>query len=689
MSEKRIDKTERGMWPPRIEGVERTRGRFELVSPFKPMGDQPAAIDGLVSGLESGKKEQVLLGVTGSGKTFTIANVVARWNRPTLVLAHNKILAAQLYSEFRELFPHNSVEYFVSYYDYFQPEAYIPRTDTYIEKDSAINERIERLRNAATAALLSRNDVLIVASVSCIYGLGSPQAYADMSVPLKVGARVERDELLRGLATIQYQRNNLDFKSGTFRVRGDVVEVFPAYRDDRVIRIEMFDDEIERIGEVDSLTGELYADHQELTIFPASHYIQPKERVARAIDAIRVELDIRLLELRRADKLLEAQRLEQRTRYDLEILAATGTCSGIENYSRHLDGRKPGEAPATLINYFPKDFLLVVDESHQMMPQIGAMYRGDRARKTTLVEYGFRLPSALDNRPLQFEEYEKLVETVIYVSATPAKFELDRAGGTYCEQIIRPTGLVDPEIEVRPARGQVDDLLGEVKKEIAEKRRILVTTLTKRMAEELTDYFVECGLRVKYMHSDIDTIERTEIVRDFRKGLFDILVGINLLREGLDIPEVALVAVLDADREGFLRSSTSLIQTCGRAARNVHGRVILYADKITDSMERAMSEMSRRREKQRAYNKEHGITPRSIEKKIRDILDTIYEKDYVQLAYPSLVGEGDVMRPEAVRKEIDTLTKQMRALAMDLKFEEAARVRDRIREYEEIELKLR
>jgi excinuclease ABC subunit B len=685
----RIDKSERGMWPPRIDGIERGAARFQLVSPYRPMGDQPTAIAALTKGLDEGKAHQTLLGVTGSGKTFSIANVIAHWNRPTLVLAHNKILAAQLYSEFRELFPHNAVEYFVSYYDYFQPEAYVPRTDTFIEKESMINQRIERLRNAATASLLSRNDVLIVASVSCIYGLGSPQAYADLSVPLKVGARVERDELLRGLATIQYQRNNLDFKPGTFRVRGDVIEVFPAYRDDRVIRVEMFDDEIERIDEVDSLTGEIRKEHREITIFPASHYITPKERLGRALDSIRVELDLRLLELRRADKLLEAQRLEQRTRYDLEILAATGVCSGIENYSRHLDGRKPGEAPATLINYFPREFLLIVDECHQSIPQIGGMYRGDRARKTTLVEYGFRLPSALDNRPLMFEEYEKLVDRVIYVSATPSRYELERSGGISAEQVIRPTGLIDPEIDVRPARGQVDDLLGEVKKEIAAKRRVLVTTLTKRMAEELTDYFLECGLKVKYMHADVETIERTELVRDLRKGIFDVLVGINLLREGLDIPEVALVAVLDADREGFLRSSTSLIQTCGRAARNVHGRVILYADKLTDSMNKAMGEMARRREKQRAYNVEHGITPRSVEKKIKDILDTIYEQDYVALAGASLTAEGEPTDAAQVRREIDIETKKMRALAQQLKFEEAARVRDRIRELEELELRLR
>ena len=662
--------------------------QFRLASEFKPTGDQPRAIDRLVDHVQAGHEHQTLLGVTGSGKTFTIANVVQRVQKPTLVMAHNKILAAQLYSEFRELFPDNAVEYFVSYYDYYQPEAYVPRTDTFIEKDAAINERIERMRNAATASLLSRPDVLIVASVSCIYGLGSPDAYADMSVELKVEDEIDRDELLRSLTAIQYQRNNFEFKRGTFRVRGDVIEVYPAYAEDRVIRIELFDTTVERIMEVDPLRGEITEELTGVTIFPANHYITPQERLGRALEAIEAELEAQLPVLRGKGKLLEAQRLEQRTRYDLEILRETGMCSGIENYSRHLDGRKVGEAPATLINYFPRDFLLVIDESHQTVPQIGGMYRGDRSRKETLVEHGFRLPSALDNRPLRFEEFEKLVHQAVYVSATPADFEREKSGERIAEQVIRPTGLIDPEVEVRPARGQVDDLLGEIKRCVEAKKRVLVTTLTKRMAEELTDYYLECGLRVKYMHSDIDTIERTELVRDLRKGVYDVMVGINLLREGLDIPEVALVAVLDADREGFLRSTTSLVQTCGRAARNAEGRVLMYADKETDSMRAALAEMTRRRTIQQAYNEEHGITPQTIQKGIRDILESIYEKDYTPLPDVDEVDVEDVDVKKLAR-EIESLTRKMREAAADLNFEEAADLRDRIRALQELELRYR
>jgi len=661
---------------------------FRVASEFKPTGDQPRAIEALVAGVQGGHSYQTLLGVTGSGKTFTIANVVEQVQKPTLVMAHNKILAAQLYAEFRDLFPDNAVEYFVSYYDYYQPEAYVPRTDTFIEKDAAINERIQRMRNAATASLLSRSDVLIVSSVSCIYGLGSPDAYADMSVVLNVDDEVDRDELLRSLTSIQYQRNNFEFKRGTFRVRGDVIEVYPAYAEDRVVRIELFDTTIERIMEVDPLRGEITEELQSVTIFPANHYITPKERLERALETIEAELEAQLPVLRAKGKLLEAQRLEQRTRYDLEIMRETGICSGIENYSRHLDGRKVGEAPATLINYFPRDFLLVMDESHQTVPQVGGMYRGDRSRKETLVEHGFRLPSALDNRPLQFEEFERLVRQVVFVSATPAAHEREKSEGRVAEQVIRPTGLIDPEVDVRPARGQVDDLLGEIKKCVEKKQRVLVTTLTKRMAEELSDYYLECGLRVKYLHSDIDTIERTELVRDLRKGLFDVMVGINLLREGLDIPEVGLVAVLDADREGFLRSTTSLVQTCGRAARNVDGRVLMYADKETDSMRAALAEMTRRRAIQKAYNEKHGITPQSIKKAIRDILDSGFENDYAPLS--DVEGaDTESVDVKKVAKQIDALTRSMREAANDLNFEEAADLRDRIRALQELELRYR
>ncbi len=688
MSKRRVTASRERRTAPRTSEFGLPAEGFELVSEFAPTGDQPAAIERLVGAIRDGVRHQALLGVTGSGKTFTIANVVQRVQKPTLVLAHNKILAAQLYSEFRELFPRNAIEYFVSYYDYYQPEAYVPRTDTFIEKDAAINERIERMRNAATASLLSRRDVLIVASVSCIYGLGSPGAYADMSVSLAVDDEVDRDDVLRRLAEIQYQRNNLEFKRGTFRVRGDVIEVYPAYAQDRVIRVELFDTTVERILEVDPLRGEVTHEHGAVTIYPASHYITPEVRLKRALVTIEEELGERLIELRAQNKLLEAQRLEQRTRYDLEVLRETGICSGIENYSRHLDDRRPGEPPATLLNYFPEDFLLVVDESHQSVPQVGGMYRGDRSRKETLVEFGFRLPSALDNRPLKFDEFERLLNQVIYVSATPAEHERKKSGDHVAEQVIRPTGLLDPIVEVRPARGQVDDLLGEIKKRAALKQRVLVTTLTKRMAEELTDYYLECGIRVKYMHSDIDTIQRTEIVRDLRKGTFDVLVGINLLREGLDIPEVSLVAVLDADREGFLRSTTSLIQTCGRAARNADGFVVLYGDRETASMRAALDEMNRRRERQAAYNVEHGITPTTIKKGIRDILETIYEKDYAPIpdVDENVIEDLDLA---ALTKEIDRLTRQMRDAAAELKFEEAAQIRDRIRSLQELELRFR
>ncbi|MBI4881919.1 MAG: excinuclease ABC subunit UvrB [Planctomycetes bacterium] len=662
--------------------------RFRLVSDLAPTGDQPAAIERLVEGIAAGAPHSVLLGVTGSGKTFTIANVIERVQRPALVIAHNKILAAQLYAEFRELFPENAVEYFVSYYDYYQPEAYIPRTDTYLDKDAAINERIERMRNAATAALLDRPDVVIVASVSCIYGLGSPQAYADMSVKVAVGQEVERDDLLRRLARIQYQRNNLDFTRGTFRVRGDVVEVFPAYAEDRILRLELLDTLVERILEVDPLRGAVTGEPDAVTIYPASHYITPQERLTRALHGIEQELEERAAELRAGGKLLEVQRLEQRTRYDLELLRETGFCSGIENYSRHLDGRRPGEPPATLINYFPRDLLVVLDESHQTLPQLGGMYRGDRSRKETLVQFGFRLPSALDNRPLRFEEFSRLVDQVVYVSATPGEYEREQSAGRIVEQVIRPTGLVDPQVEVRPARGQVDDLLGQIRERVLAGERVLVTTLTKRMADELTDYYLECGVRVKYMHSDVDTIARTELVRDLRKGVFDVLVGINLLREGLDLPEVSLVAVLDADREGFLRSTTSLIQTCGRAARNVAGKVILYADQVTRSMRDALDEMNRRRARQEEYNRAHGITPASVKKGIRDILESVYEQDYAPLPAAD-GGEAEALDLARIGREIERLRGRMREAAAALRFEEAAQLRDRIKALQELELRFR
>ncbi|MHC4942944.1 MAG: excinuclease ABC subunit UvrB [Planctomycetota bacterium] len=660
--------------------------RFNLTSEFKATGDQPEAIKKLSESLGAAKEHQVLLGVTGSGKTFTMANVIQAVQKPTLIVAHNKTLAAQLYGEFKALFPENAVEYFVSYYDYYQPEAYIPRTDTYIEKDASINERIDKMRNAATASLLSREDVIIVASVSCIYGLGSPDAYEQMSVNISKGQEYDRDEVLRDLTRIQYQRNNLDLVRGTFRARGDVVEIFPAYEEERVIRVEFFDSSVDSISFIDPLRGEILGDPDEVTVFPASHYITPEQRLKKAIELIGAELEHRLEELKSKSKLLEAQRLEQRTRYDLEILAETGFCSGIENYSRHLDGRKAGQPPATLINYFPTDFLLFIDESHQTIPQLGAMFRGDRSRKTSLVEHGFRLPSALDNRPLRFREFEKLVNQVVYVSATPGPYEIEKTGGAVVEQVIRPTGLVDPEVEVRPVSGQVDDLMSEIKARADRSERVLVTTLTKRMAEELSEYYLNAGMKVRYLHSDVKTLERTEIIRELRLGTYDCLVGINLLREGLDIPEVSLVAILDADREGFLRSETSLIQTFGRAARNVSGRVILYADTVTRSMTAAMEETERRRNLQSEYNESYGITPQTIRKNIAESMAIYGEGDYVTVsAKKDAVPEGADL--EHVRAAISRMKSEMLAAARDLEYERAAELRDRMLELQALELK--
>jgi excinuclease ABC subunit B len=659
----------------------RERRPFLLRSEFGPRGDQPRAIDELVEGLAAGARHQVLLGVTGSGKTFTMANVVARVNRPTLVIAPNKTLAAQLFHEFRALFPENAVRYFVSYYDYYQPEAYVPSTDTYIEKDASINDEIDKMRHAATSALLERRDVLIVASVSCIYGLGSPSAYGKLLVFLEQGQTIDRDEVLRRLVNIQYQRTDVDFHRGTFRVRGDCVEIYPASEEGRAIRVEFFGDEIEQLCEVDPLRGKALRRISNVAIYPASHYVTPKEDVDRAVKGIREELKIRLAELRAEGKLLEAQRLEQRTLYDLELLAEMGFCPGIENYSRHLDGRKPGEPPYTLLDYFPEDYLLFIDESHVTVPQIGGMYRGDRSRKQTLVEYGFRLPCALDNRPLSFPEFETRFGQVVHVSATPAAWEHEQAKGRVVEQIIRPTGLMDPEIEVRSARHQVDELLGEIRLRAAAGERVLATTLTKKMAEDLTDYYQDVGVRVRYLHSDIETIERVEIIRDLRKGVFDVLVGINLLREGLDIPEVSLVAVLDADKEGFLRSDRSLIQTIGRAARNVNGKVILFADSITDSMRRAIDETERRRERQAAYNAEHGITPETIRKQIPGSLIDLCEADYVTVA-TAAEAETEYRTPAELRRAIERLRKEMRAAAQALEFEQAAELRDRLKTLE-------
>jgi excinuclease ABC subunit B len=662
--------------------------KFRLVADFQPQGDQEQAIDELVQGLRDGRRHQVLLGVTGSGKTFTMANVVARIHKPTLVIAPNKTLAAQLYNEFKVLFPDNAVRYFVSYYDYYQPEAYVPSTDTYIEKDSSINDEIDKMRHSATKALLERNDVLIVASVSCIYGLGSPEAYFDMLVFLERGATADRDQVLRKLVDIMYERNDVDFHRGTFRARGDVIEVFPAYEEARAVRIEFFGDSVDAIAEIDPLRGQVVRRLDKIAIYPASHYVTRPEQMERAIENIRQELSQRLHALRLQDKLLEAQRLEQRTLYDLEMLTEMGFCTGIENYSRHLTGRSPGQPPPTLLNYFPEDWLLFIDESHVTVPQIGGMYRGDRSRKETLVEYGFRLPSALDNRPLNFQEFEALTASVVYVSATPGDYELQTAGGVVVEQLIRPTGLMDPEIIVRSARDQVDNLLEEIRVRIAGNARVLVTTLTKKMAEDLTDYYHELGLRVRYLHSDIETIERVDIIRDLRRGEFDVLVGINLLREGLDIPEVSLVAILDADKEGYLRSERSLIQTIGRAARNVNGTVVMYADQITASMRRAIDETDRRRAIQAAFNRAHGITPQTIQKAIASRWAEVAEADYVDL--PAVNEDaGEYVALQDIPKRVAELQKEMRAAAARLEFERAAELRDQIHRLQERELALR
>ncbi|MFO7776209.1 MAG: excinuclease ABC subunit UvrB [Candidatus Hydrogenedentota bacterium] len=655
--------------------------RFKLVSEYQPAGDQPEAIRQLVRGLNEGDDCQVLLGVTGSGKTFTVANVVAEVNRPTLVMAPNKILAAQLYSEFKELFPENAVEYFVSYYDYYQPEAYVPASDTYIEKESSINEEIDKLRHSATRALLSRRDVIVVASVSCIYGIGSPELYQQLRVELAPGEDYPRDDVIAGLVAMQYQRNDIDFHRGTFRVRGDTVDIFPAYEADLAVRVEFFGDEIDGLYEIDPLRGQVTRRLRRVAIYPGSHYATTAEVQKRAVESIKQELTERLAELEAESRLLEKERLRQRTEFDLEMLQEIGYCSGIENYSRHLDGRLPGEPPYTLINYFPDDYLLVMDESHISIPQVNGMYKGDRSRKDKLIEYGFRLPSARDNRPLTFEEFERLKNQVIYVSATPADYELEKSEGVIVEQVVRPTGLVDPAIEVRPAASQVDDLLDEVRRVTERNERVLVTTLTKRMAEDLTEYMADLNIRVRYMHSDVETLERIELIRALRSGEFEVLVGINLLREGLDIPEVALVAILDADKEGYLRSETSLIQTCGRAARNVQGRVIMYADQETGSMRRAIDEMTRRREKQLAYNEAHGITPRTIQKSISTVLSSIYERDYVTV--PKAAEESETYLPSGdIEKTIEDLRKRMKKAADQMDFEKAAEYRDRLRELE-------
>ena len=645
---------------------------FKIHSDYKPCGDQPEAIEKLAQGVLRGDKEQTLLGVTGSGKTFTIANVIEKVKRPTLVLAHNKTLAAQLCSEFKAFFPENAVEFFVSYYDYYQPEAYIPNTDTYIEKDSSVNEEIDKLRHSATAALFERRDVIIVASVSCIYGLGDPIDYNELVISLRPGMERDRDEILKKLVEIQYERNDINFVRGKFRVRGDVLEVFPAESSDTAIRIEFFGDEIDRISEIDVVTGEIKGTRNHIAIYPASHYVTTKEKMEKAISTIEAELADRVEYFKSRDQLLEAQRIEQRTSYDIEMMREIGFCQGIENYSRHISGRAPGSAPFTLLDYLPEDFLLVVDESHVTIPQVRGMFNGDRARKTSLVDYGFRLPSAYDNRPLNFSEFEDRINQVIYVSATPADYERERSV-TIAEQIIRPTGLLDPEIVVRPVKGQVDDLVGEINTEVEKGNRVLVTTLTKKMAEDLTDYLRELDIKVKYLHSEVKTIERMEIVKDLREGLFDVLVGINLLREGLDIPEVSLVAILDADKEGFLRSETSLIQTVGRAARNADGRVIMYADTITGSMERAICETNRRREKQKAYNEENGITPQSIKKNIREVISPMGE------APDESVRDIKISKGMDINFQIEVLSQQMKLAAEELRFEDAAALRDKIK----------
>ncbi len=661
--------------------------RFELVSEFEPKGDQPQAIADLVEEVHRGAKHQVLLGVTGSGKTYTVANVVARVNRPTLVIAPNKTLAGQLYGEFKAIFPNNAVEYFVSYYDYYQPEAYVPSTDTYIEKDASINEEIDKLRHSATRSLFERRDVIIVASVSCIYGIGSPENYHQMLLFIEKGETLSREALLDRLVEVQYTRNDHDFYRGTFRVRGDVVDIFPAYEDERAVRVEFFGDTVEVISEIDPLRGRAIQELRKVALFPASHYVTTSDRLDGAIEGIEAELEERLGELKAAGQLLEMQRLEQRTRYDLEMLREMGFCTGIENYSRHLEGRVPGEPPYTLIDYFPRDFLIFLDESHLTVPQLNGMYHGDQSRKRTLVEYGFRLPCALDNRPLNFGEFEERVHQACYVSATPGDYELKKSGGVFVEQVIRPTGLVDPDVTIEKASHQVDHLQAEIRKTVDQGFRVLVTTLTKRMAEDLTDYYSETGIRVRYLHSDIKTLERMEILRDLRKGEFDVLVGINLLREGLDLPEVALVAILDADKEGFLRSERSLIQTFGRTARNVRGRVILYGDTVTPSMARALEETDRRRKKQLAYNQEKGITPESVVKSIREVRASVYEADYG--AIPSIEeGTPDYGSIEDLRARIRSMTIEMREKAAKLEFERAAEIRDQLKELQKAELEL-
>ena len=649
---------------------------FELVSEYAPTGDQPQAIEQLVKGFKEGNQCQTLLGVTGSGKTFTMANVIQQLNKPTLIIGHNKTLAAQLYGEFKEFFPNNAVEYFVSYYDYYQPEAYVPSSDTYIAKDSSINDEIDKLRHSATAALSERRDVIIVASVSCIYGLGSPIDYQEMVISLRPGMEKDRDDVIRKLIEIQYDRNEMDFHRGTFRVRGDVLEIIPAYTENVAYRIEFFGDEVDRITEIDVLTGEIKSSLNHVAIFPASHYVVSKESMDRAIADIEVELEEQIRYFKGEGKLLEAQRISERTNFDIEMMRETGFCSGIENYSRHLTGLAPGQPPHTLIDYFPDDFIMMIDESHMTVPQVGGMYHGDQSRKRTLVEYGFRLPSALDNRPLSFDEFESKINQVLFVSATPGSYE-ERNELLRAEQVIRPTGLLDPEIEVRPVEGQIDDLVGEVNREIAKKHKILVTTLTKRMAEDLTDYMKELGIRVKYLHSDIDTLERAEIVRDMRLDVFDVLVGINLLREGLDIPEIALVVILDADKEGFLRSTTSLIQTVGRAARNSEGHVIMYADNMTDSMKVAIEETKRRRRIQMQYNEEHGITPQSIHKSVRDLISISKKVAAEELR---MEKDPESMNKEELEKLIKDITKQMKKAAAELNFEAAAELRDKMTE---------
>ncbi len=648
--------------------------KFELVSNYQPAGDQPQAIKELTEKVLAGERHQTLLGATGTGKTFTISNVIKEVNKPTLVIAHNKTLAGQLYSEFKEFFPNNAVEYFVSYYDYYQPEAYVPSTDTFIEKDASINDEIDKLRHSATSALFERNDVIIVASVSCIYGLGSPEEYGNQVLSLRLGMEKDRDQLLRELVDIQYARNDIDFQRGTFRVRGDSVEIIPASREEHCVRIEFFGDEIDRIREVDALTGEIIGDREHVAIFPASHFVTGEEKMKIAIQNIEKELEERLKELRDEGKLLEAQRLEQRTNYDLEMMREMGFCSGIENYSRHLTLRPPGSTPYTLLDYFPEDFLIVIDESHVTLPQIRGMYNGDRARKQVLVDYGFRLPSALDNRPLKFEEFEKKAHQLIYVSATPGPYELEHTP-KMTEQIIRPTGLLDPKIDVRPIEGQIDDLIGEINKRTKRDERVLVTTLTKKMAEDLTDYLKELGMKVAYLHSEIKTLERIEIIRDLRVGKYDVLIGINLLREGLDIPEVSLVAILDADKEGFLRSERSLIQTIGRAARNANGEVIMYADTITESMQKAIDETNRRRKKQIAYNKEHNITPTTIKKKVRDVIRATIAAEETS-EYESKAKKLEKMSKKEREKVIERMEKEMREAAKALDFERAAELRD-------------